>query len=73
MILILTPVHWLLLSAAAWSAALELMRKPYSLEKDRARARQTRQASRTIRALLELERYLDRIKESRSNCPIWTT
>ena len=57
-VLILTPVHWLLLSLAAWSAALELMRKPYFWKKtEHGVDKASRQESR-IRALLELERYL---------------
>lgn len=72
-VLILTPVHWLLLSLAAWSAALELMRKPYFWKKtEHGVDKASRQESR-IRALLELERYLDELKRAGQLAPIRTT
>jgi glycosyltransferase XagB len=63
-VLILTPVHWLLLSLAAWSAAIELIRKPYFWKKtEHGVDKRSRQES-TIRALLELERYLSELKQN---------
>ena len=40
-ILVLTPVHWLLLSAAAWCAAWELIYSPFSWRKTEHGARQS--------------------------------
>ena len=61
-VLTLTPLHWLLLSIAAWWAAVELIYAPFSLEKDRTRARQGARQKSTMRSLLELERLLSDLK-----------
>jgi hypothetical protein len=66
-------VHWLLLSLAAWSAALELMRKPYFWKKTEHGVDKTSRQEGRIRALLELERYLDQLKRAGQLAPIRTT
>jgi len=62
--LIWTPVHWLLLSFAAWSATVELITKPYLWKKTEHGLDQAlRQESRT-RSLLELERHLTELERN---------
>ena len=64
-VLLLTPVHWLLLSLAAWRALYQLVVSPYVWEKtEHGLAKNSRLASRTTRSLLELERHLRRLKDS---------
>ncbi len=63
-VLILTPLHWLLLSLAAWRALYQLVAAPYVWEKtEHGWAKNSRLASRTTRSLLELERHLRRLKD----------
>jgi hypothetical protein len=63
--LLFTPVHWLLLSLAAWRALLQFAIAPYAWEKtEHGLARHSRIAANMIRSLVELERYLSRLKES---------
>ena len=58
-VLLLTPVHWMLLSAAAWRALYQLFAKPYVWEKtEHGLARTSRRATRLARALTGLERDL---------------
>jgi cellulose synthase/poly-beta-1,6-N-acetylglucosamine synthase-like glycosyltransferase len=52
-VLALVPVHWLLLSLAAWRAAFQLVRDPHGWEKtEHGLAATSRRAKRTGRALL---------------------
>jgi hypothetical protein len=61
----LTPVHWLLLSLAAWRALYQLAFAPYAWEKtEHGLARSSRRAANSTRSLLELERYLTALKET---------
>jgi hypothetical protein len=58
-ILLLTPLHWLLLSLAAWRALYQLVFAPYAWEKtEHGLAKSSRRAANITRSLLELERYL---------------
>ena len=70
-ILFWTPVHWLLLSFAAWRAALSNHHSTSLLEEDRAWARQSPRREITIRSLLGLERHLTELKRSGELPPIW--
>ena len=64
-ILLLTPVHWLLLSLAAWRALYQLIFAPYAWEKtEHGLAKSSRRAANMTRSLLELERYLSALKEA---------
>jgi cellulose synthase/poly-beta-1,6-N-acetylglucosamine synthase-like glycosyltransferase len=56
-ILLLTPLHWLLLSLAAWRALYQLVVAPYAWEKtEHGLAKTSRLAAKLTRSLLELER-----------------
>ena len=64
-VLVLTPVHWLLLSLAAWRALYQLTSAPYLWEKtEHGLAKSSRLAARMARSLTELERYLGRLKQT---------
>ena len=64
-ILLLTPVHWLLLSLAAWRALYQLAAAPYAWEKtEHGLAKSSRRAATMTRSLVELERYLSALKKS---------
>jgi cellulose synthase/poly-beta-1,6-N-acetylglucosamine synthase-like glycosyltransferase len=64
-VLLLTPLHWLMLSLAAWRALYQLIVKPYAWEKtEHGLAKNSRLADGMTRSLLELERYLSRLAES---------
>jgi hypothetical protein len=64
-VLILTPLHWLLLSLAAWRALYQLVVAPYAWEKtEHGLAKTSRLADRMTRSLLALERYVSRLKAS---------
>jgi cellulose synthase/poly-beta-1,6-N-acetylglucosamine synthase-like glycosyltransferase len=64
-VLILTPVHWLLLSLAAWRAVYQLVVAPYAWEKtEHGLAKNSRIATNMTRSLLELERYLSDLKKT---------
>ncbi|HVZ51153.1 MAG TPA: glycosyltransferase, partial [Pseudolabrys sp.] len=64
-VLLLTPVHWLLLSLAAWRALYQLATAPYLWEKtEHGLAKSSRLAARMTRSLIELERYLGRLKQT---------
>jgi cellulose synthase/poly-beta-1,6-N-acetylglucosamine synthase-like glycosyltransferase len=63
-VLLLTPVHWLLLSLAAWRALAQLVVSPYRWEKtEHGLARSSRRAQRLTHVLLQLERLLRGLKE----------
>ena len=56
-VLLLMPVHWLLLSWAAWRALYQLIAAPYTWEKtEHGLARHSRRAARLTQALVALER-----------------
>ena len=64
-ILLLTPVHWLLLSLAARRALYQLLFAPYAWEKtEHGLAKSSRCAANMTRSLLELERYLSALKDA---------
>jgi hypothetical protein len=64
-VLLLTPLHWLMLSCAGWRALTQLIRAPYHWEKTEhglARtSRQTRHRRHIHIRLARLERHLSRI------------
>ncbi len=63
-VLLLTPVHWLMLSYAAWRALLQLFFAPYAWEKTaHGLAKTSHRATRITRALLHLEREIDGLKK----------
>jgi len=63
--LIFTPVHWLLLSLAAWRALWQFAVAPHRWEKtEHGLARHSRVASNMVRSLIELERRLSKLKKS---------
>ena len=65
--LLLTPLHWLLLSLAAWRALYQLVLAPYAWEKtEHGLAKNSRRAANMTRLLVELERHLSALKESRN-------
>ena len=64
-VLLLTPLHWLLLSLAVWRAFYQLVVAPYAWEKtEHGLAKSSRLAANLTRSLLELERYFKRHKEA---------
>ena len=64
-VLALTPVHWLLLSAAAWRALWQLIFAPHLWEKtEHGLARSSRRNERTTAALLALKAELSRLSRS---------
>jgi cellulose synthase/poly-beta-1,6-N-acetylglucosamine synthase-like glycosyltransferase len=64
-VLVLTPVHWLLLSLAAWRALYQLIFAPYRWEKTaHGLARSSHRIEKMTRALLELEREVETLKKS---------
>lgn len=64
-VLLLTPLHWLLVSLAAWRAIYQLVAAPYVWEKtEHGLARSSRLNANMTRALLELERHLSALKEA---------
>jgi hypothetical protein len=71
-VLLLTPLHWLLLSLAAWRALYQLIVAPYAWEKtEHGLARSSRVNANMTRALVELERYLTSLEET-GNLPTLT-
>jgi glycosyltransferase XagB len=63
-VLLLTPVHWLMLSFAAWRALYQLFFSPYAWEKTtHGLARTSHRATKLTRALLKLEREVDGLKK----------
>jgi len=64
-VLLLMPIHWVLLSAAAWRALWQLMRDPYRWEKTRhGLAKTSRLAEESVRA-----RAAVRIRDTSSGRP----
>lgn len=64
-ILLLTPLHWFMLSAAAWRALYQLFTSPFAWEKtEHGLARSSRRAARMAKALIELERDLRTAEEN---------
>src|SRR5665213_727767 len=64
-VLLLTPLHWLLLSLAAWRALYQLIAAPYVWEKtEHGLAKSSQRAVRMTRALVELERQLSELREN---------
>jgi len=58
-VLVLTPLHWLLLSLAAWRGLCQLVVSPYAWEKtEHGLAKSSRLAADMTHSLLELERHL---------------
>jgi len=70
-ILMCTPAHWLLLSLAAWCAALELITRPYFWKKTEHGLDKASRREITTRALLGLERHLTELKRSGELPQIW--
>ena len=63
-VLLLTPVHWLLISLAAWRALYQLLVAPYVWEKtEHGLARHSRLNDEMTRALIKLERHLRKLKK----------
>jgi glycosyltransferase XagB len=64
-VLLLTPLHWLLLSLAAWCAFYQLIVAPYAWEKtEHGLAKSSRLNAAMTRSLLELERHLSDLERS---------
>ncbi|MGH6683912.1 MAG: glycosyltransferase family 2 protein, partial [Pseudolabrys sp.] len=64
-VLLLTPLHWLLLSLAAWRALCQLTFAPYTWEKtEHGLAKSSRRSADITRSLLQLERHLSALKEA---------
>jgi cellulose synthase/poly-beta-1,6-N-acetylglucosamine synthase-like glycosyltransferase len=64
-ILLLTPLHWFVLSLAAWRALYQLIVAPYAWEKtEHGLAKTSRLTVRLTQSLLELERYFKIQKEA---------
>jgi hypothetical protein len=63
--LLFTPLHWLLLSFAAWRAVCQFAVAPHRWEKtEHGLARSSRVASNMTDSLVEFERHLSRLKGS---------
>jgi hypothetical protein len=64
-VLVLTPLHWLLLSLAAWRALFQLVMSPYRWEKtEHGLAKSSQREQRLTHVLLQLERLLRGLKET---------
>ncbi len=62
-VLVVTPVHWVLLSLAAWRALFQLVVAPHRWEKtEHGLAKSSRLAANMTRSLVVLERYLSALK-----------
>lgn len=62
-VLALTPLHWWLLSIAAWWAAVELIYAPFRWRKTEHGFDKASRRRNETRSLLELERYLSNLKK----------
>jgi cellulose synthase/poly-beta-1,6-N-acetylglucosamine synthase-like glycosyltransferase len=78
--LTLTPLHWLLLSWAAWRALYQFAVAPYAWEKtEHGLAKTSHRAGKMTRALIDLERELRDLKDSGGlptigeAAPVWLT
>ncbi len=70
-VLLLTPVHWLLLSIAAWRALYQLIVAPYAWEKTtHGLARHSRLNDQLARSLVDLERHLRGLKKKRGKLTV---
>ncbi len=64
-VLVLTPLHWLLLSLAAWRGLCQLVVSPHVWEKtEHGLAKSSRLAADMTLSLLELERHLTRLEQT---------
>jgi cellulose synthase/poly-beta-1,6-N-acetylglucosamine synthase-like glycosyltransferase len=64
-VLLLMPVHWLLLSLAAWRALYQLIIAPYAWEKtEHGLAKSSRRNANLTRSLIELERHLSALQKT---------
>jgi cellulose synthase/poly-beta-1,6-N-acetylglucosamine synthase-like glycosyltransferase len=64
-VLVLMPLHWLLLSLAAWRALVQLLVSPYVWEKtEHGLAKSSRRAARVTHSLVQLERHLAGLKRT---------
>lgn len=64
-VLVLTPLHWMLLSVAAWRALYQLFTTPFAWEKtEHGLARSSRRAVRLSKALADLDSDLRLAKDS---------
>ncbi|MBS0246853.1 MAG: glycosyltransferase [Proteobacteria bacterium] len=64
-VLLLTPLHWMLLSTAAWRAVYQLFADPFAWEKtEHGLALTSRRALRLARALTDLERDLHAARQA---------
>ena len=70
-ILVWIPVHWILLSAAAYWAAGELILSPFRWRKTEHGLGKSAWLHNTIRPLLILERYLTELKRNGELPHIW--
>jgi hypothetical protein len=62
---VLTPLHWLLQSVAAWRGLYKLVVSPYAWEKtEYGLAKSSRFAPDTTQSLLELERHLSSLAQT---------
>jgi cellulose synthase/poly-beta-1,6-N-acetylglucosamine synthase-like glycosyltransferase len=69
-VLLATPLHWILLSVAAWRALWQLAVAPYAWEKtEHGLARTSRRAARQSQALVKLERHLAAMEASGELAP----
>ena len=64
-----TPLHWLLLSIAAWWAALELVYAPFRWRKTEHGLDKASRQESTMRSLLELERLSHGFEAERGELP----
>lgn len=66
-VLLLTPLHWLLLSLAAWRALYQFVVAPYAWEKtEHGLAKHSRRAVRLAQSLLVLEREVGVMRKARA-------
>lgn len=64
-VLVLMPLHWILLSVAAWRAVFQLFTAPFAWEKtEHGLARSSRRATGLAKALADLDRELGMAKDS---------
>ena len=71
--LIWTPVHWLVLSIAAWRATWELITKPYFWKKTEHGLDQDSQQKYRTHSLLELRRHINILEQNGRLHQPWPT